>query len=254
MNSVTILATITETEMRYTQGGYPILNVGLAGEAVSDEGKPQKFYVPKYNATVFGKTAENAVNWSGKNVAAVGQLRYRQWATRDGEPRNQLDIVFQNMALLNVGEIPLSTPDRNGATVMTRAMNRVIIYGNATSDARVSPMKTGGNFTNLRVAVSQQRFRNEAGDWDEPAPIFVNCKAFNKPLAEGVRKGDSVLIEGAYGTERYEDKNGNSRYSEFLVAYSVIPLTRTTAGGALPVDNDSLNIDDEFPEEPGVNW
>lgn len=104
INKVIISGNLTrDPELRQTQGGFAILNLGVA---VNDRAKnPQTGEWedrPNFvDVTVFGKRAESLSRFlsKGSKVAVEGKLRWSQWE-RNGEKRSKLEVVADEIELM----------------------------------------------------------------------------------------------------------------------------------------------------------
>ena len=102
-NRVVLAGNITrDIELKYTQGGTAVTNVGLA---VNEKRKSQAGEwideVVFVDVTFWGRTAEVASEYLGKGspVLIEGRLRLDTWET-DGQKRSQLRVVCEKMNML----------------------------------------------------------------------------------------------------------------------------------------------------------
>jgi single-strand DNA-binding protein len=103
---------------------------------------------------------------------------------------------------------------------MSGTVNRVIIVGNVGADPEVNNTSNGARVVNLRVATSESWKDKRSGErkektewhsiviWNENAGNFV---------ADYVGKGDKLYIEGSLQTRKWQDKDGNDRYTTEIV-------------------------------------
>ena len=101
-------------------------------------------------------------------------------------------------------------------------VNKVILIGNLGQDPEGRETQSGFAVANLRLATNERR-KDKSGEWcDHTEWHSVVC--FGK-TAENVvrycRTGKQLFIEGRIQTRKWEDKEGNSRYSTEIVADSV---------------------------------
>lgn len=99
-------------------------------------------------------------------------------------------------------------------------MNKVILIGNLTKDPELSETSSGIAYTNLSVAVSRP-FVNEDG---ERATDFFNVTVWRtqaENCAKYLTKGKKVSIIARLQNRTYEDKNGNKRYVNDIIAEEV---------------------------------
>lgn len=93
------------------------------------------------------------------------------------------------------------------------SINRVIITGNCTRDAELR--RTGGGTAVLvfSVAVNDRRKNNQTGEWEDYAN-FIDCTMFGtraEKLAEYIKKGTKVAVDGKLHYSSWESKEGQKR-------------------------------------------
>ena len=115
-NRVVLVGNITrEIELRYTQSGTAVTDIGLAinerkknpsGEWVDD---PQFIDV-----TLWGRTAEVAAEYLGKGspILIEGRLKLETWEA-DGQKRSRLKVVGERMQMLGKPKTDSKTADQN---------------------------------------------------------------------------------------------------------------------------------------------
>ena len=118
---------------------------------------------------------------------------------------------------------------------MARGVNKVILIGNLGADPETRAMPSGSTVANLRVATSESWRDKQTGEQQERTEW--HRVAFFGRLAEVageyLRKGSQVYIEGSLRTRKWQDKQGNERYSTEIVGNDLQMLGgRGGAGGA----------------------
>jgi single-strand DNA-binding protein len=96
-----------DPELRQTQGGMAILNIGVA---VNDRRKNQQTGewedVPNFvDCVVFGTRAEKLAQFlaKGAKVAIEGKLRWSQWE-KDGAKRSKLEVIVDEIEFMSRGQ------------------------------------------------------------------------------------------------------------------------------------------------------
>ena len=117
---------------------------------------------------------------------------------------------------------------------MARGINKVIIVGNLGQDPDTRYMPSGGAVTNMTVATNESWKDKQTGEqkdrteWHKVA-MFGRLAEI---AAEYLRKGSQVYIEGKLQTRKWQDKDGNDRYTTEIVANEMQMLGgRGGAGG-----------------------
>jgi single-strand DNA-binding protein len=119
---------------------------------------------------------------------------------------------------------------------MARGVNKVILIGNLGADPETRAMPSGTTVANLRVATSESWRDKQTGEQQERTEW--HRVAFFGRLAEVageyLRKGSQVYIEGSLRTRKWQDKQGNERYSTEIVGseLQMLGARGAAAGGA----------------------
>ncbi len=117
---------------------------------------------------------------------------------------------------------------------MARGINKVILVGNLGKDPEVRYMPSGGAVTNVTIATSEQWTDKQSGQKQERTE-WHNVVFFNRLAeiaGEYLRKGSQVYVEGSLRTRKWQDKNGQDRYTTEIVAGEMQMLGgRGGAGG-----------------------
>ncbi|CCQ91316.1 Single-stranded DNA-binding protein [Nitrospina gracilis 3/211] len=103
VNKVFLLGNLTrDPELRYTPSGAGVASFGLAVNRRYKVGNENKEEVCFVDITVWGKQGENCVEYlsKGSQVMIEGRLQFRSWETDDGQKRNKLDVVANNVQFL----------------------------------------------------------------------------------------------------------------------------------------------------------
>lgn len=103
---------------------------------------------------------------------------------------------------------------------MARGVNKVILIGNLGQDPDTKYMPSGSAVTNLRVATSETFKDRETGQQQERTE-WHSVAMFGRLAeiaGEYLRKGSQIYIEGRLRTRKWQDKQGQDRYSTEIVA------------------------------------
>ncbi len=103
-NRVIIVGNLTrDPELRYTQGGTAVTDVGVAvndrRKTASGEWQDETTFV---DVTLWGRTAEVANEYlsKGSPLLIEGRLKLDTWEGRDGQKRSKLHVVGERMQML----------------------------------------------------------------------------------------------------------------------------------------------------------
>ncbi len=116
---------------------------------------------------------------------------------------------------------------------MARGINKVILIGNLGQDPETRYMPSGGAVTNLRVATNESWKDKQTGEQKDRTE-WHNVAMFNRLAeiaAEYLRKGSQVYIEGKLRTRKWQDRDGNDRYTTEIIADEMQMLGGRGGGG-----------------------
>ena len=110
-------------------------------------------------------------------------------------------------------------------------LNQILLIGNAGRDAEMRYTPSGTAVTNFSIAVSRRyQVRDE---WQEETEWF-NVSAWDRQaeiVAERVKRGTRVFVDGRLSTREYTAGNGETRVSLDVNANRVIVLTPRETDG-----------------------
>lgn len=101
-----------------------------------------------------------------------------------------------------------------------RGINKVILVGNLGNDPETRYMPNGNAVTNVSLATSESWKDKQSGQMQERTEwhrvVFFNRLA--EIAGEYLKKGSKVYVEGSLRTRKWQDQNGNDRYTTEIVA------------------------------------
>ena len=117
-NKVVLVGNLTrDVEIRYSQSGSAIGNVGIATNRTwkSQTGE-QKNEVMFIDLTLFGRTAEIANQYlrKGSKVLVDGRLVFEQWTGQDGSKKSKHAIVVESLKMLDSKADSMNPNHNNG--------------------------------------------------------------------------------------------------------------------------------------------
>jgi single-strand DNA-binding protein len=128
---------------------------------------------------------------------------------------------------------------------MAGSVNKVILIGNLGADPEIRRTQDGRPIANLRVATSETwrdkatGERREKTEWHR---VVIFNEGLCKIVEQYVKKGSKVYLEGSLQTRKWQDKDGQDRYSTEVVLQgfnSQLTMLDKMGGGA------------DFGSEPG---
>lgn len=135
---------------------------------------------------------------------------------------------------------------------MARGINKVILVGNLGNDPETRFLPSGGAVTNVSLATSRSwtdkdNQKQEATEWHRV--VFFNRLA--EIAGEYLKKGSKVYVEGSLRTNKWQDKDGNDRYTTEIIANEMQMLD--IAGDSLSNTGKSNNYQDSQQSSPPIN-
>src|SRR6201994_2176929 len=107
-----------------------------------------------------------------------------------------------------------------GERVMAGSVNKVILVGNLGADPEIRRTQDGRPIVNLRVATTDSwrdkgsGERKERTEWHR---VVIFSEGLAKVAEQYLKKGAKVYLEGALQTRKWQDKDGQDRYSTEIV-------------------------------------
>jgi single-strand DNA-binding protein len=117
---------------------------------------------------------------------------------------------------------------------MARGINKVILVGNLGADPETRAMPSGSTVANLRIATSES-WRDKTSGEQQERTEWHRVALFGRLAeiaSEYLRKGSQVYIEGSLRTRKWQDKQGNERYSTEIVGNELQMLGGRAQGAA----------------------
>ncbi len=114
-----------------------------------------------------------------------------------------------------------STPilNRNRKVIKMASVNKVILVGNLGRDPETRYMPDGGAITNISIATTSS-WKDKSGEKQEQTEW--HRIAFFGKLAEiageYLKKGSQVYVEGKLRTRKWQDKDGQDKYTTEIIA------------------------------------
>ena len=103
---------------------------------------------------------------------------------------------------------------------MARGVNKVILVGNLGRDPEVKYTASGSAVVNITVATSESWNDKQTGEKQERTEWHrvVFFRRLAEIAGEYLRKGSQVYLEGKLQTRKWQDQNGQDRYTTEIVA------------------------------------
>jgi single-strand DNA-binding protein len=116
---------------------------------------------------------------------------------------------------------------------MARGVNKVILVGNLGADPETRSMPSGMTVANIRIATTES-WKDKASGAQQERTEWHNVALFGRLgeiAAEYLRKGSQVFVEGKLRTRKWQDKQGNDRFTTEIIADNMQMLGGRAGGG-----------------------
>ena len=103
---------------------------------------------------------------------------------------------------------------------MAGSLNKVMLIGNLGADPEIRSFQNGGRVANLRIATSEtwkDRNTGERQERTEWHTVAIFSEGLVNVVENYLKKGSKVYVEGKLQTRKWQDQQGNDRYSTEVV-------------------------------------
>ncbi|MEO1921171.1 single-stranded DNA-binding protein [Blastomonas marina] len=102
---------------------------------------------------------------------------------------------------------------------MAGSLNKVMLIGNLGQDPEIRSFQNGGRVANLRIATSE-KYKDRDGNMQEKTEwhtVAIFSDGLVGVVERFLKKGSKVYVEGQLQTRKWQDQQGNDRYSTEVV-------------------------------------
>lgn len=117
---------------------------------------------------------------------------------------------------------------------MARGINKVILIGHLGQDPEVKYMPSGSAVANVSIATTESWKDKNTGEKQDRTEWHrvVFYARLAEIVGEYLRKGSQVYVEGRLQTRKWQDKNGQDRYTTEIIASEMQMLGGKGGGGS----------------------
>ena len=135
---------------------------------------------------------------------------------------------------------------------MSRGLNKVMLIGNLGADPEIRYTAAGAPVANVSLATAESWRDKDSGELREKTEwhrvVFFGKVA--ETIEKYVSKGSQIFIEGKLQTRKWQDKEGNDRYTTEIVASEMRMLGKRGENMAsTDRDNDPINKENTMHSE-----
>jgi single-strand DNA-binding protein len=103
---------------------------------------------------------------------------------------------------------------------MAGSLNKVMLIGNLGADPEIRSFQNGGKVANLRIATSETWKDKATGERKEKTEwhtVAIFSEGLVSVVERYLKKGSKVFVEGKLQTRKWQDQQGQDRYSTEIV-------------------------------------
>jgi len=133
---------------------------------------------------------------------------------------------------------------------MAGSVNKVILIGNLGRDPEIRRTQDGRPIANLSVATSESWRDKNTGEKREKTEwhrVVIFSEGLCRVVEQYLKKGSKVYLEGSLQTRKYQDKDGQDKYTTEVVLQNfnstLVMLDRAGGGGGGDFGSDDAGGD-----------
>lgn len=136
------------------------------------------------------------------------------------------------------------------------SVNKAILIGNLGKDPEVRYMPSGEAIANITLATTDT-WKDKSGEKQERTEwhrvSFFGRQA--EVVGEYLKKGSQIYVEGRIQTRKWQDKDGQDRYTTEIVADRMQMLgSKSSGGGSFEVvENERSEVSNSRPNKPAAS-
>ncbi|MGD9685814.1 MAG: single-stranded DNA-binding protein [Desulfobacter sp.] len=130
------------------------------------------------------------------------------------------------------------------------SLNKIMLIGNLGKDPGIRVTPSGQTVANFSLATKEQ-FKNKSGEREERTEwhSIVVWGRLAEIARDYLHKGKQVYIEGRLQTRKWQDKNGQDRYTTEVVAELMQMLGYKGDGSKTVQEPSDTFVGDDFDDE-----
>lgn len=127
-------------------------------------------------------------------------------------------------------------------------INKVILIGNLGRDPETRRLDSGVAVSKFSVATNES-FQDKNGEWQQQTEWhnIVCWRGLAERVENTLKKGHRVYLEGKLTTRKWQDKDGNDRYTTDIVARTLRTLERRDSEIGGSPDTGFPDVENTFP-------
>ncbi len=112
-------------------------------------------------------------------------------------------------------------------------VNKVILVGNVGKEPEIRHLESGSALARFSLATNES-YKDKSGEWQQVTEWhnIIVWRQLAERAERSVKKGSTLYLEGKLTTRKWQDKDGNDKYTTEVVANTFRVLDRKEAGAA----------------------
>ena len=141
---------------------------------------------------------------------------------------------------------------------MAGSVNKVILLGNVGKDPEIRATQSGSKLASFSIATSK-RWKDKNTQEQKEKTSWHNIVVFGDGLVDivekYVKKGSKIYVEGELQTRKWQDKEGNDRYTTEIILQgyncnlTLLDSRNTSSNSLENQDSSTADSDDSFSSE-----
>ena len=118
---------------------------------------------------------------------------------------------------------------------MSLNLNKVVLAGRVTADIELKQTPSGVSVVSFTIAVNRRFVSKSTDAQAQPQADFINVTAWRTTaefISKYFHKGSAICITGSIQTRKWQDQQGNNRYSTEVVADEAMFVESKADGGS----------------------
>ncbi len=138
---------------------------------------------------------------------------------------------------------------------MARGVNKVILIGNLGKDPEIRYFPSGDSVCNVSLATTDTWNDKQSGEKKEHTEWhnLVFRKKLAEIVAQYLKKGSKVYVEGAIKSRKWQDKEGKDRYITEIQVTDMQMLDGKPGGGSAAMDERPAPSGGAKPSAPAAD-
>lgn len=226
LNKIQIIGHLTEKpEVRQTPQGTSVVDLNVKCiEKVQKEDGSEIVLASYHTVTLWQRMAEIAGDYciAGSQVYLSGRIKTDSWE-HEGQKRYKTKMIAEDLILLDSRKEMAPLPE---TSAVAGGLNLAEVIGNITKDPELRQTTNGQNVTNFNVATNRKWQDRATGESKEETEFHsvVAWGELAKTIAEIIKVGQKVYVQGRMQTRSWETPDGEKRYATEIIADKVLSL------------------------------